>query len=209
MDEGAWLEEGIQSGWMAAALEEGDASVRKLRLFMCACYRRIWPFLEESYREWLVLMEKLVEEGEVTAEERESLGLEGDTDQKVESLGRMVDEAIEPCGNFVADAFPEIVDEDGDSIVYLAQKEAECDMLREIVGNPYRKVEFSGKKWVTPEVVRFAEVIYEHRAFEFMPELGDTLQQAGCEEREVLEHCLNGCSHVRGCWVVDGILGKE
>lgn len=209
MNENAWLEEGIQSGWMAAALEETDTTIRKLRLFLCACYRRISPFLEDSYCEWLELMEKLVEEGTVSDEEREALGLEGESTQTVASLRSLIDEAIEPCGNIVADAFPEIVDEDGDSIIYLAQKEAECDLLRDIVGNPYRRFDFAEKKWITAEVLRFASVIYEHRAFEFMPELADTLQQAGCNESAILDHCHNGCSHVRGCWVIDGILGKD
>jgi hypothetical protein len=37
----------------------------------------------------------------------------------------------------------------------------------------------------------------------------DALEEAGCAVKEVLEHCRNGGEHVRGCWVVDKVLGKE
>ena len=42
-----------------------------------------------------------------------------------------------------------------------------------------------------------------------MPELADALEEAGCENREILDHCRSTGEHVRGCWVVDLILGKE
>jgi hypothetical protein len=42
-----------------------------------------------------------------------------------------------------------------------------------------------------------------------MPVLADSLREAGCTIEEMLEHCQNGTDHVRGCWVVDLLLGKE
>jgi hypothetical protein len=41
-----------------------------------------------------------------------------------------------------------------------------------------------------------------------MPVLADALQEAGCEDDEVLAHCRAGGPHARGCWVVDLVLGK-
>jgi hypothetical protein len=51
--------------------------------------------------------------------------------------------------------------------------------------------------------------MYESRDFSAMPILADALQDAGCENEDVLSHCRNTLlAHVRGCWVVDAVLGK-
>jgi hypothetical protein len=57
-------------------------------------------------------------------------------------------------------------------------------------------------------VARLAEAIDEERAFDRLPILGDALEDAGCTYAEMLGHCRNGGEHVRGCWVVDLLLGK-
>jgi hypothetical protein len=41
-----------------------------------------------------------------------------------------------------------------------------------------------------------------------MPELADALEQAGCTQADILAHCRGEALHVRGCWVVDLLLGK-
>jgi hypothetical protein len=33
-------------------------------------------------------------------------------------------------------------------------------------------------------------------------------QEPGCQDQEILSHCRSGGEHVRGCWVVDLLLGK-
>ena len=38
---------------------------------------------------------------------------------------------------------------------------------------------------------------------------GEALEAAGCRNAEILEHCYEPSPHVRGCWVVDLMLGKE
>ena len=53
-----------------------------------------------------------------------------------------------------------------------------------------------------------ARIIYEERSFDQMPDLADALEGAGCTNDEILAHCRMG-NHVRGCWVVDLILGRE
>ena len=42
-----------------------------------------------------------------------------------------------------------------------------------------------------------------------MPILADALEDAGCTNQDILNHCRGGGEHVRGCWVVDLLLGKE
>src|SRR5947209_2610439 len=51
--------------------------------------------------------------------------------------------------------------------------------------------------------------LYESRDFSAMPILADALQDSGCANEQVLTHCRDGGPHVRGCWVVDAILGKS
>jgi hypothetical protein len=51
--------------------------------------------------------------------------------------------------------------------------------------------------------------MYESRDFSPMPILADALQDAGCDSDDVLAHCRGDESHVRGCWAVDLVLGKE
>ena len=82
------------------------------------------------------------------------------------------------------------------------------DFARDIFGNPFRPVAFD-PRWRTVDSVDLARVIYEQRAFEKMPVLGDALIDAGCEDEQVITHCRGDGPHVRGCWVVDLVLGKE
>jgi len=81
--------------------------------------------------------------------------------------------------------------------------------LREVIGNPFRPVAFDAA-WRTDTVLSLARHMYESRDFSAMPILADALQDAGCDHDDILNHCrdANGV-HVRGCWVVDLVLGKE
>ena len=54
-----------------------------------------------------------------------------------------------------------------------------------------------------------AKAIYEDRAFERMPILADALMDGGCDSADIINHCRGDGPHVRGCWVVDLILGKS
>ena len=51
--------------------------------------------------------------------------------------------------------------------------------------------------------------IYRDRTFGLMPMLADVLEDAGCEDVAILNHCREPGEHVRGCWVVDLLLGKS
>jgi hypothetical protein len=81
-------------------------------------------------------------------------------------------------------------------------------LLRDIFGNPFRPVPFS-PSWRTDTAVSLARQMYPAREFSAMPILADALQDAGCDNDDVLNHCRGPGPHVRGCWVVDSVLGKE
>ena len=89
------------------------------------------------------------------------------------------------------------------------ERVAQSELLRDTFGNPFRPVAFS-PDWRTDTVVALASQMYESRTFAAMPILADALQDAGCEDADVLSHCRDPKQvHVRGCWVVDLVLGKE
>jgi hypothetical protein len=83
-----------------------------------------------------------------------------------------------------------------------------ADFARDIFGNPFRPVTFN-PVWRTYTVLALANGIYTERAFDRMPMLADALEEAGCENVDILLHCREPGEHVRGCWVVDLVLGKE
>ena len=82
------------------------------------------------------------------------------------------------------------------------------DDLRDIFGNPFRPVAFADS-WRSETAVALASGVYAERAFDRMPILADALEEAGCDHADVLSHCRGPGPHVRGCWVVDGVLGKS
>ena len=82
-----------------------------------------------------------------------------------------------------------------------------ADLLRDVIGNSFRPVTFD-PGWRTDTVVALARQMYESREFEAMPILADALQDAGCDSDDILNHCRGPGPHVRGCWVVDLVLGK-
>jgi hypothetical protein len=84
----------------------------------------------------------------------------------------------------------------------------QAELLRHIIGNPFRPLSVD-PSWLTDTVSGLARAIYEERAFERMPILADALEEAGCTNAEVLGHCRGPGLHVRGCWVVDLLLGKS
>lgn len=97
----------------------------------------------------------------------------------------------------------------------------QAKLLRDIFGNPFRPLQpkrgkWSGKEklrgWLTQHsgtIPKLAQTIYDDRAFDRLPILADALVEAGYTNADILTHCRQPGEHVRGCWVVDLILGKN
>jgi hypothetical protein len=213
---------------------------RKLRLFACACCRRIWRLLAdagapESNRHPL---RYTVELGEKYADglvsRRRLRGKDfGDSTDRAETLAAMATIYMgrrgqkEPESSICARnasalaafaaARPNksvyyVEDIDAESSgrprVYRAERKAQAALFRDIFGNPFRPVAFD-PRWRTADVLGLARGIYEERAFDRLPLLADALMDAGCGDEAILTHCRSDGLHVRGCWVVDLVLGKE
>jgi hypothetical protein len=91
--------------------------------------------------------------------------------------------------------------------VYSGQLEEQANVLRDIVGNPFREVTFE-PSWHSPAVTEPASFIDRNGAFHLMPALGAALSDAGCNDPVVLQHCRL-TDHVSGCWLVSALLGRE
>ncbi|MBY0459858.1 MAG: hypothetical protein K2V38_21275 [Gemmataceae bacterium] len=84
-------------------------------------------------------------------------------------------------------------------------------LLRELFGNPFTvsppAPEWLG--WNGGTVPALARGIDAERAFDRMPILADAIEDAGCTDAEILTHCREHNAHVRGCWVLDLLLGRH
>jgi hypothetical protein len=85
-------------------------------------------------------------------------------------------------------------------------------LLRDAFGNPFRPafvVQPDWLAWNDGIIRKLAQGIYEESAFDRMPVLADALEEAGCTDRSILDHCRGLGPHIRGCFVIDAILGKS
>jgi hypothetical protein len=90
------------------------------------------------------------------------------------------------------------------------EREAQCQILRDIFHGPCRPI-LLRRAWLYPggnTVLRLTKTIYREQAFDLLPVLADALEDAGCDDLQLLNHCRSGREHYRGCWLIDGLLGK-
>jgi hypothetical protein len=97
------------------------------------------------------------------------------------------------------------------SMLTKSERIAQCSLLREVVGEPFQSsmMDRSQANWHDDMLFRTAQAIYENREFKALPHLADLLEVAGCHSKDILDHCRSNDPHVRGCWVIDLILGKQ
>jgi hypothetical protein len=81
-------------------------------------------------------------------------------------------------------------------------------LYRDLTGRPAAGGHFAAG-WRTADVVTIARRVYETRDFSALPILADALEDAGCDDADILAHCRGEGPHARGCWAVDLILEKE
>ncbi len=81
-------------------------------------------------------------------------------------------------------------------------------LLRDIIYTP-GKTNCYDNQYNSSTVVHLAKQMYDSHDFSAMPILADALQDAGCDNDEILNHCRRPADHVRGCWVVDLLLNLE
>jgi len=195
-------------------------SDRKLRLWGIACCRYFyWQLLNDERLHHAIEMRERYEDNLASDEElRKALHAADDACQEARgalatSTGtRLLDHhrygealqiaaAAESARNASAD-WPDYCQPlwEGDQIRV-------CHLLREVVG-PFRFVQ-PDSSWQTATTIAIAQSIYDAQDYTAMPVLADALEEAGCDHADILSHLRGPGPHVRGCWVVDLLLGKE
>jgi hypothetical protein len=179
------------------------SSPRKLRLFACHCCRRVWAGLSNANRAAVETAENFAD-GLASPVELEAVQLLLGESGEVGGVGWYVSgsKAFQAAQAAIRDA-SQLAESP------TAEVAAHAQLLRDIFGNPFRWETFA-REWRTDTAVTLARQMYESREFSAMPILADALQDAGCDNEDILTHCRDAnLVHVRGCWVVDRVLGKH
>jgi hypothetical protein len=188
-----WLRSWRLVRWLAPAHQpRTTVTSRRLHLLGCSIDRAWWPATYGPAAEPpRVEVQERFAEGEATLAELQSAAPQSrwpwanPWDLVTEMLRRVM----------VAESFDQL-------------RRMYCACTRDIFGNPFGPFTWS-PEWRSETAVALAARIYESREFGAMPILADALQDAGCDSAEILDHCRGPGPHVRGCWVVDLVLGKE
>jgi hypothetical protein len=197
-------------------------SDRKFRLFACGCCRHVWDRLPSDHTREAVEVTERIADGLVEDSElgliwhrlAEDYELDQVRQQAVRSQRR---EKVTAALTTTYSRRPqelarEVAWETSRLGVRREERQFQVALLCCIVGNPFRPsppLPHAVLGWNDGTVRRIAEGIYEERAFDRLPVLHDALLDAGCDDEAILAHCRGAGPHVRGCWVIDLILGKE
>jgi len=225
MTEAEWLACTDPTEMMYVSFEQGRWTERQDRYFSCACCRRIWHLLTDEPSRTAVRVAERFLDGLATPEELETASRAAQIHPgfaasaaaiaafPTRELGNNGIDVAAYAANAAhyADAKAFSGEADWDR-AGRAEQTAQADLLRDIVGNPFRPLPLLDPvilRWNGGTVVKLAQVIYDERRFGDMPVLADALEEAGCTDADILDHCRQPGEHVRGCWVVDLILGKQ
>ena len=202
---------------------------RKVRLFSLACSRRAINLLADKEFESILEIAELFADQHIdwqlVEEVRKDLGkihkrihseCRAVEDFGQYSTGSLVDATLKKPSQAIrsyrkarfAFAFFCQPDPEQHRLRYSAEELVQVALARDIFGNPFQPVTFD-PAWRTPESINIAGRMYDSRDFSAMPILADALEEGGCTNSNVLLHCRESGAHVRGCWVVDLVLGKS
>jgi hypothetical protein len=205
MTEDQWLSSQDPRKMLVFLRQRGEVSNRKLQLLAAACCRMLWSHLNTASR-------RAVETAELLPDE----GVSDDV------LVNVVRAANEASGNICDEMAYRAASNDGWYAAAIAgcgpEAARQPQVVRDIFGNPFHPVDLDPLvlKYKDGLVVRLAQDAYDNRR---LPEghvdpariaaVADALEQAGCDNHEILSHLRQQESHYRGCWCIDLLLGKS
>jgi hypothetical protein len=191
----------------------GQVSARKLRLFGCACCRRVPHLLADERRLRAFDVAERFADGRAKARQlRAALKVMEDT--RSPDYGPNATWAAWYCCRPLVDAgsvHRNISLEIPFGRRRTAEVAAQAALVREVFGNPLRPLALDPAwlAWHDGLVASAARRMYETRDFSEMPVLADMLEDAGCTDPHVLAHCRGPGPHVHGCFLIDALLGQE
>jgi hypothetical protein len=195
-------------------------SERKLCLFACACYRHIATLRNDSgILDALIVAEQRVDSGSgltklITVLQTAGLPPMDLTNYwedrpfpGMAALPRMEVVHAQQVAWHAARALQSA----GGQSDWSSVRKAQVSLLCDLIGHLSRSsaIDRSWVAWNDGTVQKMARAIYEDGHFHDLPILADALEDAGCDDQHLLDHCRGQAVHVRGCWVIDAILGKE
>jgi hypothetical protein len=185
-------------------------SERQARLFAVACCRRLWPLLtDERSRKAVEVAERYADGLANQKELRFAFSCAADAYAYASSSHTAAAGAANA-------ARPEA----GYYARYVTPRREHPALLRDLFGfipfRPQPRIDLSWLAWKDGVVMRLAEAVYEEREMPSgrldnarMAVLADALEEAGCDNQEILGHCRQqDAVHVRGCWLFDLLLNK-
>jgi hypothetical protein len=178
-------------------------SNRKRRLFGCACYRHVPRLFEDERIRTAVEVSERYADGFADKQElAHALSL---AFSRMWARGGPMAYPTPRCARAARRATARAARDGG------AERQYQAALLRCIFGNPFRRVagDPAWLRWRDGAAAHIARAIYDDRRFQDLPILADALEEAGCTDAEILGHCRGPGEHVRGCWVVDLVLGKK
>lgn len=191
---------------------KGKPSARKFRLFAAGCCRHFWDQLtDERSRAAVEFAERYADNEVISAEAMTVEGLAVEVVDSTRQFGQNTTNDAAACAATCL-ALWASASWGAFQLVRWGERLVGRSLLNKLLGCvfrvPYHRIDFQ-PAWRTDAAVGLAHSIYADRAFDRLPILADALQDAGCEDEAVLAHCRGDGPHVRGCWVVDLVLGKE
>jgi hypothetical protein len=228
-----------EAEWLAATDPEsmleflrGKISDRKLRLLVAAACHRIWWLLPQASRTFVETLvayaDGLVTNAEYHAASDAAFAEADAADRDppntltyatvsvgisdsptVASVMSCLDTATSAVGCATAEDAPEGEYDFQYDCARMRERAEQSRLVLDIFGPlPFRPVTVD-PSWLTSTVAALVRGVYTERAFDRLPILADALQDAGCDNDDLLTHCRSDGPHVRGCWVVDLLLGKQ
>ena len=189
---------------------------RKLQLYYCACCRLRWAEMPSddqrslvemierqvdgvaSRTEWATVRGRLVILQRELRRNDQALWLAPQQERIAHDRLRLILEAVKPlrslrqgcvCAGWSIDPAVRVA------------------FLRELFSNPFHPI-LVDFEHITQTVRDLAHLIHHDHRFELMPVLADALMDAGCDNAAILDHCLESGNHIRGCWLLDQLLGE-
>jgi hypothetical protein len=211
----------------------GKISDRKLRLYACACCRRMWHLLRDDGGRKAIEASELYADRQITQqqlaaacgvarkiERRASKSLLSPMERPPELV------AIEAARDVARSALLKVrrarlMAELPAMAVHRALAVAEvtisnrpheqsylANLLRDVAGNPFALGDGS-VAFLSVAVLDLGRAIYDGQLFDQMPILADAVEDAGCSDAALLAHLRGPGPHAKGCWALDLVLGRR